>query len=190
MANQNKQFESFMRTATAEEGELIQSTFGEFEKLIRGRLYKYIFHTAIAAFATAMLILALTPAVAAWIPPVLWIFWGAMFAYTMCDAFLVITQQKEALKFVKDGEYKVVTGKAHDCEVMRYGYAVFEGYAGENQDFRVQCGINADFVEADNFDRRFLCFSTKNGAFVVAKMPNGDVLISNDVDFYEKEVEV
>lgn len=189
MANKNKQFESFMRTATHEESELIQSTFGEFEAMIRGRLHRYIAHTVIAAVATALFILAVSSVAAAWIPPILWIFWAGMFAYTMCDAFLVITQQKEALKHVKNGEYKVVSGKAHDCEVMRYGYAVFEGYAGENQDLRVQCGINADFVEASDFDRQFLCFATDSGSFVVAKMPNGDVLISNDVDFYEKEVE-
>ena len=65
MANKNKQFESFMRTATQEESELIQSTFGEFEAMIRGRLHGYIAHTVIAAIATALFILAVSSVAAA-----------------------------------------------------------------------------------------------------------------------------
>ena len=56
-----------MRTATQEESELIQSTFGEFEAMIRGRLHGYIAHTVIAAVATALFILAVSSVAAAWI---------------------------------------------------------------------------------------------------------------------------
>lgn len=177
-----------MRDATDNEKAIVASLVPHLYKKVHEKTREGVIYTVFGAIAAFLAIILTAPLLVTWFTAILCVAFVLMVAYWTYDIIKCHRDAIASIKDISEGNFMIADGTSSDCSVIRYRSCV-DGYIGDSIKTRVEFDIDSCFVEDKNHDRKFLLFTNGMHAYVLSTMPDGTLLISDDVTIHELEAE-
>ena len=171
---------NIFRQATIEEKKVVESSLDTMKELAKNQVKEYIHQTIIGAILLITFVLVSSSIMAPWFNVCMYALSSFVIGYWVYDAVNRASVSEMAINAIESGDYMIANGETNEFEFMRYD-CVVDGTL-ENQDSgNVEFLINSSFAETKDFDRKFIAVYTYAKTYIIATIPNGDVLVTDSV---------
>jgi hypothetical protein len=171
---------NMFRQATAEEKKVVESSISELKELAKNQVKEYIRQTIVGALLLLTFVLVSSSVMAPWFNICMYALSSFVVGYWVYDAVNRASVSEMAINAIESGDYMIASGETNEYEFMRYD-CVVDGVLENQESGNVEFSINNSFAETKDFDRNFIVVYTYAKTYVIATIPNGDVLVTDSV---------